>query len=194
MSIFPEQMTVTANSGLGRPAARQGQFGSSHTQSQQSNIGKIVMRIGIAADHGGFNLKQTLAESLRSSGHDIVDLGAYHFDSADDYPDFIIPLAQAVADGQVERGVALCGSGVGACVAANKVAGVRAALIHDIFSAHQGVEDDDMNILCLGGKVIGPSLAIELVNAFLAARFSGLPRHLRRLAKVAALESARCEA
>jgi ribose 5-phosphate isomerase B len=152
------------------------------------------MRVGLAADHGGFALKQALADHLRPAGYTIVDFGALQFDSGDDYPDFVIPLAKAVATEQVDRGLALCGSGVGASVAANKVVGVRAALIHDIFSAHQGVEDDDMNILCLGGKVIGPSLAIELVNAFLAARFSGLPRHLRRLAKVAALESARCEA
>jgi ribose 5-phosphate isomerase B len=152
------------------------------------------MRLGIAADYGGFALKQTLAESLRNSGYEIVDFGANQFDSGDDYPDFVIPLARAVAGGRVDRGVALCGSGVGASVAANKVAGVRAGLIHDIFSAHQGVEDDNMNILCLGGKVIGPSLAIEPVNAFLAARFSGLPRHRRRLSKVAALEDARSEA
>ena len=152
------------------------------------------MRVGIAADHGGFALKQTLAESLQSSGYEIVDFGAYQFDAADDYPDFVIPLARAIAGGHVDRGVAQCGSGVGASVAANKVAGVRAGLIHDIFSAHQGVEDDNMNILCLGGKVIGPSLAIEPVNAFLAARFSGLPRHRRRLSKVAALEDARSEA
>jgi ribose 5-phosphate isomerase B len=153
-----------------------------------------VMRVGLAADHGGFTLKQALAEKLPTSGHAIVDFGAFHLDAGDDYPDFVIPLAHAVAEGQVDRGVALCGSGVGASVAANKVAGVRAALIHDIFSAHQGVEDDDMNIVCLGGKVIGSSLAIELVNGFLAARFSGLPRHRRRLSKVAALENAHSEA
>jgi ribose 5-phosphate isomerase B len=154
---------------------------------------KTVMRVGLAADHGGFALKQALAEQLQASGYVIVDFGAFHLDSGDDYPDFVIPLAHAVVAGQVDRGVALCGSGVGASVAANKVAGVRAALIHDIFSARQGVEDDDMNILCLGGKVIGPSLALELVNGFLAARFSGLPRHRRRLSKVAALENAHAE-
>jgi ribose 5-phosphate isomerase B len=152
------------------------------------------MRVGLAADHGGFALKQTLAEQLQTSGSTIVDFGAFHLDPSDDYPDFVIPLAHALAAGQIDRGVALCGSGVGASVAANKVAGVRAALIHDIFSAHQGVEDDDMNILCLGGKVIGPSLAIELVNGFLAARFNGLPRHRRRLSKVATLENAQSEA
>jgi len=152
------------------------------------------MRVGLAADHGGFALKQALAEQLQSCGYAVVDFGAFHLNGGDDYPDFVIPLAHAVAGGQVDRGLALCGSGVGASVAANKVAGVRAALIHDIFSAHQGVEDDDMNIVCLGGKVIGPSLAIELVNGFLAARFSGLPRHCRRLSKVAALENTYSEA
>ncbi len=147
------------------------------------------MRVGMAADHGGFGLKQEMAESLRAAGHEVVDFGAHRLDPADDYPDFIIPLAKAVAAGAVDRGIALCGSGVGASVAANKVPGVRAALIHDVFSAHQGVEDDDMNVFCLGGGVIGPSLALELVETFLAARFSGAARHQRRLAKVRALEN-----
>ncbi|MGA2701709.1 MAG: RpiB/LacA/LacB family sugar-phosphate isomerase [Isosphaeraceae bacterium] len=145
------------------------------------------MRVGIAADHGGFTLKGEVAESLRGSGHEVVDFGAHELNPGDDYPDFIIPLARAVAAGEVERGVALCGSGVGASIAANKVPGVRAGLIHDVFSAHQGVEDDDMNVFCLGGKVIGPALAWELVETFLAAHFSGAPRHKRRLAKVQAL-------
>jgi ribose 5-phosphate isomerase B len=145
--------------------------------------------VGIAADHGGFALKAELSESLRAAGYDVEDFGAHRFDRGDDYPDFIIPLARAVAGMQVERGVALCGSGVGASVAANKVPGVRAGLIHDVFSAHQGVEDDDMNILCLGGKVIGSGLALELVETFLHARFSGAARHERRLAKVHALET-----
>jgi ribose 5-phosphate isomerase B len=136
--------------------------------------GLIEMRVGIAADHGGFALKEELGASLRNS--------------SDDYPDFVIPLARAVAAAEVERGVALCGSGVGASVAANKVSGVRAGLIHDVFSAHQGVEDDDMNIFCLGGQVIGPALALELVGFFLRAHFSGAERHRRRLAKVLALE------
>jgi len=147
------------------------------------------MRVGMAADHGGFGLKQEMAESLRAAGHEVVDFGAHRLDPADDYPDFIIPLAKAVAAGAVDRGIALCGSGVGASVAANKVPGVRAALIHDVFSAHQGVEDDDMNVFCLGGGVIGPSLALELVETFLKARFSAAPRHQRRLAKVRALET-----
>jgi ribose 5-phosphate isomerase B len=134
-----------------------------------------------------------MAASLRGSGYEVVDFGANHLDPDDDYPDFVIPLARAVAAGEVERGVALCGSGVGASVAANKVSGVRAGLIHDVFSAHQGVEDDDMNVFCLGGKVIGSSLALELIETFLAAHFSGAPRHRRRLAKVQMLEKSRAE-
>jgi ribose 5-phosphate isomerase B len=147
-----------------------------------------MMRIGIAADHGGFSLKVELAESLSRAGYDVADFGADRLDPADDYPDFVVPLARAVAAGEVERGVALCGSGVGASIAANKVPGVRAGLIHDVFSAHQGVEDDDMNVFCLGGKVIGSALALELIEAFLTARFSGAARHRRRLAKVQVLE------
>lgn len=151
------------------------------------------MRIGIAADHGGFALKEEVAEYLRRSGHEVVDFGAYHFDPEDDYPDFIIPMAQAIAAKVVQRGLALCGSGVGASIAANKVAGVRAALVEDVFSAHQGVEDDDMNVLSLGGKVIGSALALELIGTFLTAHFTGAPRHRRRLAKVQALEASRIE-
>jgi ribose 5-phosphate isomerase B len=147
------------------------------------------MRVGIAADHGGFALKGEAAESLRAAGHEVVDFGAHQLNTSDDYPDYVIPLARAVAAGEVERGVALCGSGVGASVAANKVAGVRAGLIHDVFSAHQGVEDDDMNVFCLGGKVIGSGLAMELIGTFLTARFSGAQRHQRRLAKLQELEN-----
>ncbi len=146
------------------------------------------MRIGIAADHGGFDLKEGLTRVLREERHEVVDFGALRRDPDDDYPDFVAPLARAVARGEVERGVAVCGSGVGAAVTANKVPGVRAALIADVFSAHQGVEDDDMNVLCLGGRVVGPSLAWDLVRTFLAARFSGLERHRRRLAKIAGME------
>jgi len=149
------------------------------------------MRIGIAADHGGFELKTALSETLREHGHDVVDYGADALDPSDDYPDFVIPLAHSVAGGDVERGIAVCGSGVGASIAANKVAGVRAALICDCFSARQGVEDDDMNVMCLGGRVVGFSLAWELTEAFLASRFSGLERHVGRLAKVALLERPR---
>jgi ribose 5-phosphate isomerase B len=150
-----------------------------------------MMRVGIAADHGGFTLKGQVAELLRTSGHEVVDFGAHQLNSEDDYPDFIIPMAWAVASAEVERGVALCGSGVGASIAANKVPGVRAGLIHDVFSAHQGVEDDDMNVFCLGGKVIGSALAWELIEVFLAAHFSGAERHKRRLAKVQALVNQR---
>ncbi|HTO53616.1 MAG TPA: RpiB/LacA/LacB family sugar-phosphate isomerase [Myxococcota bacterium] len=146
------------------------------------------MRIGIATDHGGFALKEGLAARLRAVGHQLVDFGAKSLDEKDDYPDFVIPLARAVAAGEVERGVVCCGSGVGASICANKVRGVRAALVGDHFSAHQGVEDDHMNVLCLGGRTIGLSAAWELVEAFLAASYSSEERHLRRLAKVAALE------
>lgn len=149
------------------------------------------MRIGIAADHGGFALKGDIVEWLGSVGHDITDFGAHVLDPGDDYPDWVVPLARAVAAGAVDRGIAVCGSGVGASVAANKVAGVRAALITDMFSAHQGVEDDDLNLFCLGGRVVGSELARDLITTFLAARFSGAERHVRRLAKVGALETAR---
>jgi ribose 5-phosphate isomerase B len=150
-----------------------------------------MMRIGIAADHAGFVLKGNVADSLRGSGYEVVDFGAHQLNPDDDYPDFIIPLASAVAAGEVMRGVALCGSGVGASIAANKVSGVRAGLIHDVFSAHQGVEDDNMNVVCLGGKVIGVALAFELIETFLTAEFRDIPRHQRRLAKVHALETER---
>jgi ribose 5-phosphate isomerase B len=146
------------------------------------------MRVGIGSDHGGFLLKEKVAEQLRSAGYDVVDFGAYQLIAGDDYPDYVIPLAKAVASGKVDRGVALCGSGVGASIAANKVAGVRAGLIHDVFSAHQGVEDDDMNVFSLGGQVIGPALAWELIETFLKATFSGAERHQRRVNKVRALE------
>jgi ribose 5-phosphate isomerase B len=146
------------------------------------------MKIGIAADHGGFALKERMAAALKSAGHDVTDFGALQLEPADDYPDFVIPLAKAVARGEVERGVALCSSGVGACIVANKVPGAHAALIHDHFSARQGVEDDDMNIICLGSLVVDYPLAWELIQTFIEARFSGAERHLRRLAKIAALE------
>jgi ribose 5-phosphate isomerase B len=146
------------------------------------------MRIGLATDHGGFGLKEEMVARLRKAGHEVVDFGAHTLDPADDYPDFVIPLARAVAAGKVERGLAICGSGVGASVCANKIRGVRAALIHDHFSARQGVEDDHMNILCMGGRTVGPEVAWDLVEACLAASYSQAERHLRRLAKVAALE------
>ena len=125
---------------------------------------------------------------LRESHYEVVDFGDSHLRPDDDYPDFVVPLARAVALDEVDRGVAICGSGVGACIAANRVTGVRACLIHESFSAHQGVEDDDMNVICLGGLVVGHALAWELVTLFLAARFGGAPRFRRRLDKVARLE------
>lgn len=151
------------------------------------------MRIGIATDHGGFALKQELHARLRDAGYEVTDFGAHKLDENDDYPDFATPLARAVANAAVERGVLVCGSGVGASICANKVRGARAALISDHFSARQGVEDDDMNILCLGGRAIGVFVAWDIVEAFLAARFSGAERHRRRVAKVAALETNRTE-
>jgi ribose 5-phosphate isomerase B len=147
------------------------------------------MRVGMASDHGGFELKQLLAARLRAGGREVVDFGAHQLAPDDDYPDFVIPLGRAVAAGKVERGVAVCGSGVGATVCANKIKGVRACLIEDHFSARQGVEDDNLNVLCLGGRIEGPELAWELVQAFLQAQFSGAARHQRRLQKVAALEA-----
>jgi len=146
-------------------------------------------RIGVASDHGGFQLKEYLAGMLREAHYEVLDFGDGQPKPDDDYPDFVVPLARAVARGEVDRGAAVCGSGVGACVAANKVPGVRACLIHEHFSAHQGVGDDNMNVICLGGRVVGTALAWELVEAFLQARFSGAERHRRRLAKVASLES-----
>jgi len=146
------------------------------------------MRVGIATDHGGFGLKEELVAQLRGAGHEVVDFGAHGLNPGDDYPDFVIPLARAVVAGTVERGVAVCGSGVGASVCANKIAGVRAGLVHDHFSARQGVEDDHMNIICMGGRTIGPLVAWDLVETFLGAKFSQAERHLRRLGKVAALE------
>lgn len=146
------------------------------------------MHVGIATDHGGFGLKEQLVAHLREAGHEVVDYGAHALNPGDDYPDFVVPLARDVAAGKVERGVAVCGSGVGASVCANKVPGVRAGLVSDHFSARQGVEDDHMNIICMGGRTTGPSLAWDILEAFLAAEFSLAPRHLRRLSKVASLE------
>jgi ribose 5-phosphate isomerase B len=147
-----------------------------------------MMRIGIAADHGGFELKEKLIPQLKASGYEVVDFGAFELTEGDDYPDFVIPLARAVAKAEIARGLAICGSGVGACVVANKVAKVRAALVTDVFSAHQGVEDDDMNVMCLGGRVTGYALAWDLVQTFLRSSFKGIERFRRRLDKVTALE------
>jgi ribose 5-phosphate isomerase B len=154
-------------------------------------LSRMPKRIGIAADHGGYELKEYLAGRLREAGHEVIDFGDVRLNSADDYPDFVVPLARAVANEDVERGVAICGSGVGASVVADKIAGVRACLIHENFSAHQGVEDDDLNMICLGGLVVGHALAWELVQTFLAAQFSGAERHRRRLAKVGEMEGRR---
>ena len=146
------------------------------------------MRVGIATDHGGFGLKEELLAHLRAAGHEVVDFGAHSLNPGDDYPDFVVPLAQAVAAGTIERGLAVCGSGVGASVCANKIPGVRAGLVHDHYSARQGVEDDHMNIICMGARTIGPFAAWDLVETFLGAEFSQAERHLRRLGKVASLE------
>jgi ribose 5-phosphate isomerase B len=145
-------------------------------------------RVGIATDHGGFGLKQELAPRLRNAGYEVIDFGAVSLDGSDDYPDFVIPLAEAVKARLVVRGIAICGSGVGASVCANKVTGVRAALIHDHFSARQGVEDDHINVICLGGRTMGSAVAWDVVQTFLSSEFSREERHLRRLAKVTALE------
>ena len=147
-----------------------------------------IKKIGICADHGGFELKGSIVSFLIANHFEPVDFGAYKRVETDDYPDYVIPLAQAVAAGEVLRGIAICGSGVGACIAANKVWGVRAALINDNFSAHQGVEDDDMNLICLGGRVTGYASAEELVLSFLQAKFIGAERHIRRLRKIQVLE------
>ena len=149
---------------------------------------KPLNRVGIAADHGGFELKVFLAGKLREAGYEVTDFGDRELRSDDDYPDFIIPLARAIAAGMVDRGVGICGSGVGASITANKVAGVRAGLIDESYSAHQGVEDDDLNMICFGGLLVGHALAWELTQTFLAARFKGAERFRRRLAKVAELE------
>ena len=146
------------------------------------------MKIAVACDHGGFPLKQTLIEVIEQLGHEAIDLGAHQLNQEDDYPDFARYVGQAIQHGQVPRGVLICGSGVGASVAANKLKGVRAAVCHDSYSARQGVEHDDMNVLCLGARIVGCELARELVQAFVSAQFSGDTRHRRRLEKVQGME------
>jgi ribose 5-phosphate isomerase B len=150
---------------------------------------KTPKRIGIAADHEGFQLKVHLTMMLREADYEVIDFGDHQLKPDDDYPDFVVPLAHAVSSTEVDRGIAICGSGVGVCIAANKVASVRACLIHEKFSARQGVEDDDMNVICLGSRVLDQVLAWELVKIFLSSQFSRAERHRRRLAKVAALEN-----
>lgn len=149
------------------------------------------IRVGLAADHGGFDLKEKLSETLKTYGYQLVDFGAREKIDGDDYPDFVIPLARAVVRNEIDRGLAICGSGVGACIAANKIPGVRAALITDSFSAHQGVEDDNMNIMCLGGRITGYSLSWDLVQIFLNAEFKYEERFIRRLSKISDLERKR---
>ncbi len=152
----------------------------------------MSLRVVIGADHGGFDLKEELVARLKAT-FEVRDVGAQAVDPDDDYPDFAEPVARVVAAGEADRGIIVCGSGVGACITANKVPGVRAGLCHDSYSAHQGVEHDDMNVLCLGARVVAAELAAELVAAFLGARFSGEPRHRRRLGKVISLEQSALE-
>jgi ribose 5-phosphate isomerase B len=147
------------------------------------------VRIAVGGDHAGFPLKQTVIDVLRRGGHEVIDCGTLSTDPVD-YPDFAARVAEQILSGRADRGIVICGSGVGACVAANKIHGIRAGLCHDSYSAHQGVEHDDMNVLCLGARIVGPSLAAELVESFVQARFSGEERHRRRLEKIAALERA----
>ena len=148
------------------------------------------MKIALGTDHAGFEFKNRLATILTDQGIEVLEVGAHSYDPDDDYPDFSEAVARAVANGQTDRGILVCGSGVGASIAANKVNGIRAAMCHDTYSAHQGVEHDDMNVLCMGARIIGIELAREIAVAFLSASFSGEPRHARRLAKVMAIEAA----
>ena len=147
------------------------------------------MTIGIAADHAGFEQKGELLKLLTDAGYEVKDFGAYSYESTDDYPDVVLPLAEAVSKGEITKGIAVCGSGVGVSVAANKVPGVRAALVMETYSGHQGVEHDDMNLLCLGGRVIGVVLMWEIIQAYLKAQYNGGERFQRRLDKVIAIEN-----
>lgn len=146
------------------------------------------MRIAVGADHAGVPLNQAVIDDIRDSGYEVVDLGTHDASQPDDYPEYAEAVAQRVASGDCERGILVCGSGVGVTVAANKIIGVRACMCHDTYSAHQGVEHDDMNVLCIGARVVGRELALELVRAFLKARFTGEERHRRRLNKILAIE------
>jgi ribose 5-phosphate isomerase B len=148
-----------------------------------------AMRVAVGMDHGGYPLKEFILEELRKEGHEAIDVGAFNLDPSDDYPDFSRAVGEAILSGRAERGVLVCGSGVGAAVAASKMKGIRASVCHDHYSAHQGVEHDNMNVLCLGARVVGPELAADLIRAFLAAQFSGEPRHVRRLKKVSEIEA-----
>ena len=146
------------------------------------------MKIAIGTDHGGYPLKAEIIQALQLAGHELIDIGAYSLNPTDDYPDFALAVSKAVQSKLAERGIVICGSGVGACVAANKMKGIRAGICHDTYSAHQGVEHDDMNVLCLGARIIGSEIAREIVLAFASAKFSGEERHLRRLNKVLTIE------
>src|SRR5437867_3519275 len=145
------------------------------------------MKIAVAADHGGYSLKARIIRELTDSGNEVFDLGTNSTDPVD-YPDYASAVAEAILQGRAERAILLCGSGAGACVAANKFHGIRAATCHDVFSAHQAVEDDDCNVMCLGARIVGPELALDLVRTYIRAKFSGLERHQRRLAKIKAFE------
>jgi ribose 5-phosphate isomerase B len=169
------------------PISLPGDRGSGKAKQDRLKKG-MNMRIAIGADHGGFPLKADVAALLGQLGHEVIDVGAHALDSSDDYPDYARAVGQAVQRGETERGIVICGSGVGACIAANKLRGVRAGVCHDTYSAHQGVEHDNMNVLCLGARVVGVEVARELVQAFVNARFSGQERHARRVAKVTAME------
>ena len=147
------------------------------------------MRNSVAADQNGYQLKNEISEILKRDGHDVIDMGPHYLDPLDDYPDYAKPLAESVSSGETERGIMVCGSGVGASVAANKVKGVRAAVCHDIYSAHQGVEHDDMNVLCLGSRIVGTEVVRELVSAFISAEYTNEERHARRLTKVIEMEN-----
>ena len=150
-----------------------------------------MIKIGIAADHAGFELKKYLIERLHANAYEVIDFGNTELDFNDDYPDYVLPLANALVNKNVTHGIAICGSGVGANIVANKIAGIRACLIHERFSAKQGVEDDDMNMICLGGRVVDTTLAWELAEIFINAKYSGAERHARRLAKITAIENSK---
>ncbi len=150
-----------------------------------------MIKIGIAADHAGFELKKYLIEMLYANAYEVIDYGNTELDFNDDYPDYVLPLGNSIRNKSVTYGIAICGSGVGACIIANKIAGIRACLIHERFSAKQGVEDDNMNMICLGGRVVDNSLAWELAEIFINAKYSGAERHARRLAKITAIENSK---
>lgn len=181
--------TAKALADLGLPVKeKKVEYAPKDLKEETTSPAGKMMRIGVASDHGGFDLKEKLVALLKTAGYEIKDFGAHQLNAGDDFPDFVIPMSEAVANGEISRGLAICGSGVGACIAANKIAGVRSALITDSFSAHQGVEDDNMNVMCLGGRITGPSLAWELVQTFINSSFKNEERFLRRLDKVTALE------